>query len=90
MSEIKKLNENELEEVVGGKIMTIENTTPGFNYANVMSSPNGKVVGCVYNGQQVNTTGNKAKADGKTWLEVKFANGQIGWIASSMMVDIAL
>ena len=80
--EMKKVNEEALEEVVGGKKRQVHNTS--VNYANLRESPNGKVIGRVYNGEWVDTTGaHKFKGDYE-WYEVEY-DGDYYWIAGSLI-----
>ena len=82
MSDINKINDESLEEVSGGKRRMVKNTSVG--YANLRESPNGKVVGRVYNGEYVNTTGAHKFRGEYDWYEVAY-DGDIFWIAGSLI-----
>jgi len=89
MSEIKKLDEQSLENVVGGARKIVQNNIPGYDYANLRAEPNGKEIGKIYNGEYVYTTGRRVKRGDYTWLEIDFAGGH-GWVAENLLVDISL
>lgn len=86
MSEMKKLSENELEEVVGGVILTIKNDS--LKFADVREKPGLKnpVIATLENGTKVRTTGLKIKKDGRTWYEVTLLSGSDNaWIPGDML-----
>ena len=86
MSELNKINEEALEEVVGGAIRTVHNDA--VPYANVREAPglNSTVAARLANGVKVRTTGNKVKKDGYVWYEITLVDGSdYGWIAGSLI-----
>ena len=86
MSEFVKINEESLEEVVGGAIRTVHNDA--VPYANVRETPglHGTVAAKLANGTKVRTTGNTVKRDGYVWYEITLAEGSdYGWIAGSLI-----
>lgn len=86
MSEMNKVDVDELEEVAGGKIVTVTNNA--INYANARFTPglNGKVVSKIYNGTKLKTTGRRVKKDGYVWYEASLLGGtDIIWIAGSLI-----
>ena len=81
-----KISRENLENVTGGVIRTVENDA--VNYANIRIAPglNSKVLAKVNNGTKVNTTGRTVKLDGYVWYEVTLASGSdCGWIAGSLI-----
>ena len=86
MTDMNKINEEALEEVVGGKRVTVHNDA--VNYANIRSGAglNTEVLFRVKNGTVLETTGNKITRDGYTWYEVNLAGAyDYGWIAGSLI-----
>ena len=61
MTEMSKISFEALEEITGGKLVTVANDA--VNYANIRHTPglNGKVAAKVYNGTKLRTTGLKVK-----------------------------
>ena len=83
---MKKINDDALENVTGGKTVTVHNDS--VNYANIRRTPglNTEVLFTVKNGTQLMTTGNKITRDGYTWYEVMLAGAfDYGWIAGSLI-----
>ena len=86
MTEMSKISFEALEEITGGKIVTVANDA--VNYANIRHTPglNGKVAAKVYNGTKLRTTGLKVKKDGYVWYEVTLTDGSDNaWIAGSLI-----
>ena len=86
MTDIKKINEEALENVVGGARRIVHNDS--VNYANIRRTPglNTEVLFTVKNGTELTTTGNKITRDGYTWYEVMLAGAyDYGWIAGSLI-----
>lgn len=86
MTEMNKLNVESLEEVTGGAVRTVHNSS--VNYANVRREPglDGPIAGKVYNGTKLITTGKKSKKDGYVWYEVTLEGGSdYAWIAGSLI-----
>ena len=86
MSEVKKLNEQALDNVVGGVTRTIHNDA--VSYANIRDDIglNAKVLTTMKNGTKVELTGNEPiKKDGYVWYEIWINPGQRGWIAGSLI-----
>ncbi len=87
MSEMNKINPDDLEKVVGGVVKTVHNDAA--SYANIRLSPglNSVITGKLRNGTKVRPTGNKYKKDGYVWYEVLIDKGpiDIGWIAGSLI-----
>ena len=83
---MNKISFEALEEITGGKIVTVANDA--VNYANIRHTPglNGKVAAKVYNGTKLRTTGLKVTKDGYVWYEVMLAGAyDTGWIAGSLI-----
>ena len=86
MTEMSKISFEALEEITGGKIVTVANDA--VNYANIRHTPglNGKVAAKVYNGTKLRTTGLKVEKDGYIWYEVTLIDGSDNaWIAGSLI-----
>ena len=86
MTGMNKISFEALEEITGGKIVTVANDA--VNYANVRHTPglNGKVAAKVYNGTKLRTTGLKVTKDGYVWYEVTLLDGSDNaWIAGSLI-----
>ena len=86
MTDIKKISEEALENVVGGKRVVVHNDA--VNYANIRVTPglNTEVLFTVKNGTELETTGNKISRDGYTWYEVYLAGAyDYGWISGSLI-----
>ena len=80
--EIKKVNDEALEDVTGGRKRIVHNDS--VNYANLRVSPNGQVCGRAYNGEAVYTTGNHVWKGDYNWYEVYY-DGDVYWIAGSLI-----
>ena len=88
MSEMKKINEAALENVVGGARRVVYNDHPGYAYANCRRTPglNSEVYFTIPNGTEVETTGNVIHRDGYDWYEVNLAGAyDYGWIAGNLI-----
>lgn len=86
MTEMNKISFEALEDITGGKIVTVANDA--VNYANIRHTPglNGKVAAKVYNGTKLRTTGLKVTKDGYVWYEVTLLDGSDNaWIAGSLI-----
>ena len=86
MTGMNKISFEALEEITGGKIVTVANDA--VNYANIRHTPglNGKVAAKVYNGTKLRTTGLKVEKDGYVWYEVTLLDGSDNaWIAGSLI-----
>ena len=86
MTGMNKISFEALEEITGGKIVTVANDA--VNYANIRHTPglNGKVAAKVYNGTKLRTTGLKVEKDGYAWYEVTLLDGSDNaWIAGSLI-----
>ena len=90
MGTITKLDDELLTNVAGGVRRTVLNKTAGYDYANVRSEPNGRIIDKVYNGESVYTTGRNVSRGGYTWCEVDYPGGGHGWISKNLLVDIEL
>ena len=83
---MNKISFEALEEITGGKIVTVANDA--VNYANIRHTPglNVKVAAKVYNGTKLRTTGLKVTKDGYVWYEVTLLDGSDNaWIAGSLI-----
>jgi len=86
MTEMKKINDQALENVVGGVTRTIKNDA--VNYANIRDDAglNAPVLTTMKNGTKVELTGNgPIKKDGYLWYEIWINPGQRGWISGSLI-----
>ena len=83
----EKINVNALEEIVGGATRVVDNDAS--SYSNVRSAPglDSAVIGRVYNGDKVETTGRHQVKNGYDWYEIKMgaAGHSTGWIAGSLI-----
>jgi hypothetical protein len=86
MTEMNKINFEELENVAGGKDVQVHNTS--VPYANLRKAPGlDAPIKCkLDNGDWVGTTGRKVKKDGYVWYEVILPDGSDkGWVAGSLI-----
>ena len=87
MTEMNKINDAALENVVGGATRTVQNDA--VNYANVRNEPglDSKIIGKIMNGNTVQTTGYHVQKDGYDWYEIKMAAAghPTAWIAGSLI-----
>ena len=87
MSEMKKINDEALEQVSGGATRRVQNDAS--SYSNLRWDPglHTDVRAKLYNGDYVETTGRKVTKDGYTWYEVWVhgAEDLDGWIAGSLI-----
>ena len=87
MSEIKKVNDEALEQVVGGATRKVENDAVGYANLRAGAGLDSKVVMKLENGTYVETTGKKKTKDGYTWYQVYVIGAEdcFGWIAGSLI-----
>ena len=86
MTEMKKINDQALENVVGGATRTVHNDAVG--YANVRHIPGlgTKIIAQLSNGTKVTTTGEVCYEDGYDWFEIVLPGGSdTAWIAGSLI-----
>jgi uncharacterized protein YgiM (DUF1202 family) len=87
MSEMDKINVDELQEVSGGVMRTVQNDVA--NYANVRRAPgiDARIIAKVYNGTKLQTSvTHTVKKDGYVWYEVTLPDGSDkGWVAGSLI-----
>ena len=87
MSEMKKMNDMALENVVGGATRKVDNKAAA--YANVRDGAGLKtnIIGRVMNGDTVETTGRHIVKDGYDWYEFEMgaAGHPTAWIAGSLI-----
>ena len=87
MTEMNKINFEELEIVAGGKDVQVKN--PSVPYANLRKAPGlDAPIKCkLDNGDWVCTTGRKVTKDGYTWYEVYVIGAEDfgGWISGSLI-----
>ena len=87
MTEMNKINFEELENVAGGKDVQVKN--PSVPYANLRKAPGrDAAIKCkLDNGDGVGTTGRKVTKDGYTWYEVYVIGAEDfgGWISGSLI-----
>ena len=87
MTEMKKINFEELENVAGGKDVQVHNSS--VPYANLRKAPGlDAPIKCkLDNGDWVGTTGRKVKKDGYVWYEVYVLGCEDfgGWISGSLI-----
>ena len=87
MSELKKIDDEVLEQVTGGKKVTVRNDAT--TYANIRLQPglDTEVLYRADNGTVLETTGNTISRDGYIWYEifVPDARAGYGWIAGSLI-----
>ena len=84
---MNKINDEMLENVVGGKDVQIKNKAA--SYANLRKAPglSTEVEMKLDNGDWVGTTGKTVKKDGYTWYQVYVLGCEdcFGWIAGSLI-----
>ena len=88
MENVKKLSEDALEDVVGGKSYTVHNTKT--NHISMYKYPgsNSKVLSKLSNGQKLFKTGNTITMDGVTWCEVQIPfQAETGWVKINYLYD---
>ena len=83
MSDFNKINEEALENVVGG-VLRVVNTGDSRNAA-IRTAPGtaNEQIASLKNGTQVNATGEFKKADGRNWAKIDAPVS--GWIAASII-----
>ena len=81
MTDMNKLNDDALENVTGGARRTIRNDSSSFSYIRSGPGKDYKVVGRVYNGDSVYTTGFHKYSGGYDWYELDDGN----YIAGSLI-----
>ena len=81
MSDMNKINDESLENVVGGKLRRIYNDSA--SYANIRGAAglHSKVLFKMNNGEMVDTTGNHINRDNIEWYEIYLDDNKYGWIA---------
>lgn len=81
MSDMNQIRDENLDNVVGGKIRVINNRDA--SYANIRSNAGlgSSVLFTMKNGEKVDTTGNRIHRDGFDWYEIYLDGGRYGWIA---------
>ena len=84
-TEFNKINDEALENVVGGAKRIVHNDT--VPYANVRDAAglDSNVMFKVPNGADVYTTGRTKTRDGYTWYEIYCDEHPNGWIAGSLI-----
>ena len=86
MTEMNRINEAALDEVIGGVTRTVHNDS--LSYANVRHEPglNGAHATKLKNGTKVETTGETVKKDGYVWYKICLEGGSdYAWIAGSLI-----
>ena len=81
MSDMNKLTEEALEQVVGGAKRTVHNDSNSYSYIRSGTGKDYEVVGRVYNGETVYTTGYHEYSGGYDWYELDDGN----FIAGSLI-----
>ncbi len=77
----EELSDKELDAVSGGRMRQINNSNA--SYANLRDSK-GEVVGRIYNGEWVDTTGATENRGGYKWYEVEY-DGDYYWVVGSFI-----
>ena len=88
MSEMKKMNPETLDKVIGGVQNIVYNDASGYAYAQCREEPglSSKVLFTIPNGTEVFPTGNVVNKDGYDWYEIKLSGAyECGWIAGSLI-----
>ena len=84
----KKINVNDLEQVVGGKQNVVNNPHKGYAYVNCRKEPrlDADVFFTIPNGTEVYPTGNVVHNDGFDWYEINLAGAyDYGWVAGHLI-----
>ncbi len=81
MADVKELSDEALENVTGGVRRTVQNDSNSYSYVRSGPGPNYDVVGRVYNGESVYTTGYYVYCGGYVWYELDDGN----YIAGSLI-----
>ncbi len=84
---MKAINDEALENVVGGKDVQVNNKTVSFANLRIAPGLTSKVKLKLNNGDWVGTTGKKMTKDGYTWYQVYVLGSEdcFGWIAGSLI-----
>ena len=85
---MKELNMNEMEQVIGGIMRTVNTGVSGLDAAlRADASKSSRQIGHIPNGVQVNTVTDELVYDpvsGRHFVKVSY-NGKTGWVASSIL-----
>ncbi len=88
MTDMKNLNVNELDQVVGGTENVVNNPHKGYDYVNCRKEPdlNSEVFFTIPNGTEVFPTGRVVNNNGFDWYEINLAGAYTtGWVAGHLI-----
>ncbi len=89
MDHMKELSPEQMEQVTGGVLRTVDTGIDGLDAAlRAEARKSSKQIGHVPNGTIVDTVTDQLVYDkeaGRHFVQVKLTNGQVGWIASSIL-----
>ena len=80
MSNIKKIKDENLENVTGGVQKRVWNGASEFSP--IRNNPVGEQIASVQNNTYVEVTGNKAYVNGLSWSEITYGDFGYGWVES--------
>ena len=80
MTDMVKLNDQELENAVGGRTVTVQNSASPYTNLRAKAGLKSDVVLRLENGDLLETTGKKKQKDGYVWYQVYVIGGsQVRW-----------
>ena len=86
MGEMKKVNPEDLAQVVGGESAIVSNDSVSYVNCRVAPSMNADILFTIPNGTELSLTGNRIYRDGYTWCEVRLAGGyEYGWVCEHLL-----
>ena len=87
MTDMVKLNDQELENAVGGRTVTVQNSASPYTNLRAKAGLKSDVVLRLENGDLLDTTGKKKQKDGYVWYQVYVIGAEdcFGWVAGSLV-----
>lgn len=87
MSDMNKMQEEALENVVGGVKRIVKNDASSYTNVRAGAGLKADIIGRVVNGDEIQTTGKHIVKDGYDWYEFEMgaAGHPTGWIAGSLI-----
>ncbi len=87
MTNMVKINDQELENVVGGRTVTVRNDASSYTNLRAKAGLKSDVVLRLENGDLLETTGKTKQKDGYVWYQVYVIGAEdcFGWVAASLV-----